>query len=113
MASETTSKIRDFLLRAATTKPFRLVTYGEMAAALDIHIRAASNKRMLDKIAREELAKGLPDITFILVRKNTRYSGQIGFKPSPTPSDDQKRMAREALQAVIDLYNPNSCNPYS
>lgn len=73
----------------------------------------ASNKQILDKIAREEMAKGLPDITFILIRKNTHYSGQIGFKPAPSPSDDQKRMAKEALQAVIDLYSPGSHNPYS
>lgn len=113
MSSELTSSIQDFLLRAATTKPLKLVAYSEMADALGIHVMAASNKQILDKIAREQLAKGLPDITCLLIRKNTRYSGQIGFKPSTTPSDDQKRRAKEALQAVIDLYSPGSPNPYS
>ena len=56
--------------------------------------------------------KGLPDITFLIVRKDSGYPGQIGFTRRKTPGAKQKVQAREEVQAIIDKYNPGAANPY-
>ena len=105
-------RVRDELLKRAKAHPVELVTYGSLAKCLGVHVMAVSNKKMLDRLSEEEIAKGLPDITFLLTRQDTHYSGQIGMTPAPIPDINQKAKAKAEMQKIIDHYSPGSINPY-
>ena len=47
-------------------------------------------KPVLDTIALEEKDKHLPDITFLVVRKDTGYPGQIGFVRAKDLSENKR-----------------------
>jgi hypothetical protein len=67
---------------------------------------------VLDTLALEETNKGLSDITFLIVRRDTGYPGQIGFVKAKKPTQKQRDLARHKIQEVIDKYNPGTRNPY-
>jgi hypothetical protein len=61
-------------------------------------------KRVLDEIAREETASGRPDITFLVINKQTGFPGQIGFKPAKRPTHQQRQIADDAVSKVFAYY---------
>jgi hypothetical protein len=67
---------------------------------------------LLDQISQEEIARGQPDITFLLINKRTKFPGQIGFVRANKPSPDQVRLARRKLKAVFDKYCPGAPMPF-
>ncbi|HTB00963.1 MAG TPA: hypothetical protein VK804_10850 [Bradyrhizobium sp.] len=99
------------LLDAIKAKPIKKIYYGEFGARTQTGPRGPS-KQVLDLIADEEKAAGKPDITVILVRRNTGYPGQIDGKETKKPTDAQKRRAHEKMQEAIDAYNPGARNPF-
>ncbi|QPC44637.1 hypothetical protein HW532_19185 [Kaustia mangrovi] len=65
-------------------------------------------KPVLDLISCEEEAKGLPDITYMVIRKSTGLPGQIGGSPANPPTSAQIATAREKLQEVFKRYCPTA-----
>jgi hypothetical protein len=96
--------IRAELLRLA--REGRTIFYTQLGEAVDIPARGPW-KPVLDEISREETASGLPDITFLVINKQTGLPGQIGFKPAKPPTPEQRRMADEVIKAVFAHYRSN------
>ncbi len=69
-------------------------------------------KPLLDVISREETGSGRPDITFVLIRKQTGLPGQNGFSRATPPTDAQKQFARVKLKSVFDTYCPGAPVPF-
>lgn len=103
--------IRAELVKCATAKPMEFPTYGTFGPRVGIPARGPW-KRILDHIAEEETARGLPDITFLVVNKATGYPGQIGFTTAKPPSPVQKAKAKAEVQKIIAKYNPTAPNPF-
>jgi hypothetical protein len=90
------------LLRCARQK--RTIFYGALGKEVDVPSRGPW-KAVLDEIAREETANGRPDITFLVINKQTGFPGQIGFKPAKPPTPEQRRIADDAIEKVFAYYN--------
>jgi hypothetical protein len=58
----------------------------------------------LDEISAEEANRGLPDITFLVISKQSGLPGQIGFEPAKPPTHDQRRLADKVIQTVFTRY---------
>jgi hypothetical protein len=99
------------LLGAVKAKPIKKIYYGEFGAKTNTGPRGPS-KEVLDLIASQEMAAGRPDITVILVRRDTGYPGQIDGLETGKPKQSQMQRAREKMQEVIDAYNPGARNPF-
>ena len=91
------------LLRCA--REARTIYYGELGREVDIPARGPW-KAVLDEIAREETASGRPDITFLVISKQTGLPGQIGLKPAKRPTIEQRRIADEAIRRIFAYYKP-------
>lgn len=87
------------------------VTYETFGDGVGIW-RMRGAKDVLDLIANEERANSNPDITFMLYSATTDYPSQIGGQSAKPPTQAQKQLARNELQAVIDRYCPGAENPY-
>jgi hypothetical protein len=85
----------------------RTIFYNELGRRLDIPARGPW-KGVLDEIAREEVQKGLPDITFLVISMKTGLPGQIGFKPANPPTPQQRQMADDTIQKVFAYYRPKT-----
>ena len=59
---------------------------------------------MLDDIAREETAAGRPDITFLVINKQTGFPGEIGFRPAKPPTREQRKPADDVIEKVFAHY---------
>jgi hypothetical protein len=105
------SAIHSELITLAKARPLKTITYGEFGVRVGIPARGPW-KRILDLIAKEELARGLPDITFLVVNKGTGYPSQIGFKDARPPTAAQKAQAKTEGQKIVARYNPDAANPY-
>ncbi|MGI0525742.1 hypothetical protein [Rhizobium giardinii] len=103
------NEIRDALLCVAKEgQPMTYESFGEMVSIW----RMRGAKDLLDLIAKEERAKKEPDITYMLRSATTKYPSQIGGQPAKPPTTEQKQLAREEMQAVIDRHCPGAVNPY-
>lgn len=102
--------IRHELVKLARANPLSTECYSIFGKRSGTGPRGPS-KEVLDLIADEEKAAGRPDITVLLVRKDTGYPGQIDGKKTRHPKPAEKQRARQKLQDVIDLYNPGAHNP--
>lgn len=67
---------------------------------------------VLDVISREQTARGLPDITFLLKNQRTRLPGQIGFMNAAKPTPRQRELAKQKLREVFDTYCPSAEVPF-
>lgn len=81
----------------------RTIFYGELGTEVDVPARGPW-KAVLDEIAREETANGRPDITFLVINKQTGFPGQIGFKPAKPPTPEQRRIADDVIEKVFAHY---------
>jgi hypothetical protein len=96
------------------------VRYGYADAISDIRAFAARAgmpiqgpwKPILDVVSAEETNQGLPDITFLLLNRHTRYPMQISPVRSNDPTPEQRERARREVQKIIDRYNPGAPNPF-
>jgi hypothetical protein len=61
-------------------------------------------KPLLGEISREETAKGLPDVTFLVVSWEQGLSSQIGFRAAKPAAVDQEKLAVESIRACFDHY---------
>ena len=66
--------VRTELLKLASHSPIQMKFYSEFAPSVNMTARGPW-RAVLDKISIEETAKGKPDITFLLKRKDTGYPG--------------------------------------
>jgi hypothetical protein len=103
------ASVRHELEKAA--KAGRFPYYAEVAANVGMKPRGPW-KKMLDEISSEQKSMGLPDITFVLMNKTTRYPGQIGMVLARSPTNEQKKLARKKAQEVVDKYHPGAQNPF-
>jgi hypothetical protein len=79
------------------------IFYGELGQKVDVPPRGPW-KPVLDDIAREETANGRPDVTFLIINKQTGFPGQIGFKPAKPPTREQRQIADDAIPKVFAHY---------
>jgi hypothetical protein len=79
----------------------RTIFYGELGQQVDVPARGPW-KPVLDEIAREETASGRPDITFLVINKQTGFPGQIGFKPakSPQPTSNGRSLTTQSQRCL-------------
>ena len=101
--------IRDELLKCAQAgeTPF----YKEFGKRVGIPPQGPW-KPVLDLISKEETDKGLPDLTFLLIKKQTGFPGQIGFVRAKKPTKQQMELARQKLREVFDRYCPEAQVPF-
>ncbi len=92
--------IRQELLRCA--RAGETIFYSELGNRVGIPPQGPW-KPILDVISRETAA-GDPDITFLVINKQTGLPGQIGFEPAKTPTLEQGRQAERELQRIFDYY---------
>jgi hypothetical protein len=106
------TEISSALRTLAEAHPVRVRTYTEFGALFDPPIPPRGPwKGILDMIAREEVADGRPDITFLVVSKKTGYPGQIGFQDARPPSPAQKRQPREEFDRIVAFYGRGRSSP--
>ena len=103
--------IRSELLKCARAKPIEILSHSNFGRRVQILPRGPE-KALLELIASEERAHMCPDITVLLVRKDSGYPSQIDGARSKNPTPQQKARARQKLQEVIDVYNPGTPNPF-
>jgi hypothetical protein len=61
-------------------------------------------KPILDLISHEETDKGLPDITFLVINKQSGLPGQIRFELAKPPTPEQRQYADNVIQVVFAFY---------
>lgn len=106
------SEILSALRTLAEAHPIRVKTYTEFGMLFDPTIPARGPwKGILDMIAQEEVANGRPDITFLVVGKETGYPSQIGFQEAQPPSPAQKKQAREEFDKIVAFYGGGRASP--
>jgi hypothetical protein len=81
----------------------KTIFYRDLGQQVDIPARGPW-KPILDEIAREETASGRPDITFLVINKQTGFPGQIGFKPAKPPTREQRQIADSTIANVFAYY---------
>ena len=86
-------------------------TYAELGKVVGIP-RQGPWRTVLDQIAKEELAAGRPDITFLVTNKETGHPSRMKFKTKSKPDEEQKKYAVERMQEIIKEYNPGTENPF-
>jgi hypothetical protein len=69
--------IRSELLKCASVTPMRFPIFRAFAARVCVPVQGPW-KPILDVVSAEETNQGLPDITFLLLNRHTRYPMQIG-----------------------------------
>ena len=77
----------------------RTIYYSELGRLVGIPAQGPW-KPILDLIGHEYE----PDITYLVINKQFRVPGQIGFTPAKPPTEEQKRRAREVIKAVFAKY---------
>lgn len=95
------SEIRAALLQCA--RAGQTIYYGDLGKQLGIPVRGPW-KPVLDKIGREERRAGRPDITYLVISKQTGLPGQIEFEVAKPPTPQQRRTAADVQEAVFRHY---------
>jgi hypothetical protein len=84
----------------------RTIFYSDLGSEVGIPARGPW-KPILDEIAREETLNGRPDLTFLVINKQTGLPGQIQFEPAKPPTSDQRAFADQTLRAIFAFYSPS------
>jgi hypothetical protein len=79
------------------------IFYGDLGIKVGVPTRGPW-KPILDEIAREETTSGRPDITFLVINRQTGLPGQIGFKPAKPPTPEQRNIADDEIKRVFAYY---------
>jgi hypothetical protein len=104
------ASIRDELEKCARSGG--LTYYKELGGKVGLNAQSTVWKPALDEISKQQALQNLPDITFLVRRKDTGLPGQIGFNKAEKPTPEQVKFARGKLQEVWDKYCPGAHNPY-
>ena len=87
--------IRSELLKCARAKPIEILSYSNFGRRVQILPRGPG-KALLELIASEERADMCPDITVLLVRKDSGYPSQIDGACSKNPTPAKSACSPEA-----------------
>jgi hypothetical protein len=90
----------------------QITYYGDLGAAVGKHPRWPKWTEVLDGISDDELAKGNPDITDLVLSAKTGWPSRISRQftnDKPTPQQQQK--AQQGLDAVFSRYCPGKQAP--
>jgi hypothetical protein len=86
--------------------------YGTLGAAVGKHPRWPLWTQVLDGISDDELAKGNPDITDLILNTKTGWPSRISRQfTNGKPSPQQKQKAQLGLDAVFSRYCPGKPVP--
>lgn len=99
--SDRKEAIRAHLQRCAEAG--ETIFYAKLGEALGIPVRGPW-KPVLDEISREETSSGRPDLTYLVINKQTGLPGQIGFEPAKPPTPEQREQAHKAIHEVFAHY---------
>jgi hypothetical protein len=100
-------RVRFELMKCA--RAGEITYYDELKAAVGMDVDWTP---VLDRISTEEILKGEPDITDIILNATTGWPGRISRKYTyvkPTP--EQKEKAQRGLDAVFKRYCPGKQAP--
>lgn len=100
-------------IRAAIVKRAKqraTMTYTELGAEVGIP-PTGPWKGVLDHLAREEVAAGRHDLTYLVVSKTTGLPSQIGFVPSKKPTAQQREQALAEFGKIWDQYADDTSSP--
>jgi len=88
----------------------QITYYDALGAAVGKHARWSLWTLVLERISDDELAKGNPDITDLVLSAKTGWPSRIQFTNGKlTPQ--QKQKAQSALDAVFSHYSPGKQAP--
>ena len=93
--------IRIELLKRAFAR--ETIFYSELAPLVSMASQGPW-KPILDEIALEETTQGRPDITYLVISKQSGLPGQIAFKPAKPPTPQQQETAKTEIKKVFDYY---------
>jgi hypothetical protein len=96
------SQIRAEILRCAVAG--KTIYYSDLGRVLGIPAKGPW-KPILDLIGEEERAKGMPDLTYLVVSKETGLPGQIGFRLAKPPTPEQRALAEDTISKVFAYYS--------
>jgi hypothetical protein len=100
--SERKRRIRIELLKQAFKR--ETIFYSDLAPLAGMPAQGPW-KPILDEIAREETSQGRPDITYLVINKQSGLPGQIGFEPAKPPTPDQQKLAQSEIKKIFDYYS--------
>jgi len=81
----------------------KTIFYGDLGQKVDVPARGPW-KAILDEIARDEISRGRPDITFLVINKQTGFPGQIAFRPAKPPTREQRKIADDQIEKIFAYY---------
>ena len=85
----------------------KLPYYGVLGEAVGKHARWPKWTEVLDKISEEK-----PDITALVLNATTGWPSRVGYKyTNGEPTPEQKKLAREQLDAVFKRNCPSKAAP--
>ena len=88
----------------------QITYYGPLGAAVGKHARWPLWTHVLERISKDELAKGNPDITDLVLSAKTGWLSRIQFTNGKLTAQ-QKQKAQSALDAVFSHYCPGKQAP--
>jgi hypothetical protein len=90
----------------------QITYYGALGAAVRKHARWPLWTQVLDGISDDELAKGNPDITDLVLSAKTGWPSRISRQfTNGKPTRQQKQKAQSGLSAVFGHYCPGKHAP--
>jgi hypothetical protein len=90
----------------------QITYYGDLGAAVEKHARWPLWTQVLDGISDDELAKGNPDITDLVLSAKTGWPSRISRQfTDGKPTPQQKEKAQRGLNAVFSHYCPGKQAP--
>jgi hypothetical protein len=90
----------------------QITYYGSLGAAVGKHARWPLWTQVLDGISDDELAKGNPDITDLVLGAKTGWPSRISRQfTNGKPTAQQKQKAQLGLNAVFNCYCPGKQAP--
>lgn len=100
--------IRKELVRLARER--RTVSYSELGRKFRIAVQGPW-KPLLDEISHQEIEKGLPDITLLIISKQSGLPGQLGYQLSRAAIAAQRETAISMIQSIFDYYSRSENEP--
>jgi len=102
------NRVQAELMRLA--RAGQITYYDSLGAAVGKHARWSLWPLVLERISDDELAKGNPDITNLVLSPKTGWPSRIQFTNGKL-SPQQKQKAQSVLDAVFSHYSPSKQAP--